>query len=344
MPRAILPLFLKKLSTIFLLPIRTMKNLLKCLSLQFITILIWAKLPWGKFTREKFQSETKLFFRMTPETFVSPEDTKGLPSIEIGEPTIHITMGANTSPFGGREGTYSTSRQLEERVMKELEKNLSLRVGKTVDGKLDVAGRGELHLAVLLENLRREGYEMEVEKPEVIIKEIDGVKKEPVEEVDVIVPTEHVGVINQEFGKRYANLIKMEPINEKETEFIYHVPTRAIIGLRSLLLTLTKGTVLFNSQLIDYQPLGKMIPKMRSGVIIAFAAGEALAYGLHATQERGITFIAPGTKVYEGMVVGKNAKNEDMAVNVCKGKKLTNMRSKSSDGIIQLAPPVILSL
>lgn len=136
----------------------------------------------------------------------------------------------------------------------------------------------------------------------------------------------------------------MEPINEKETEFIYHAPTRAIIGLRSLLLTMTKGTVLFTSQLIGYEPLGKPIPKMRSGVLIAFASGEALAYGLEATQQRGITFIAPGTKVYEGMIIGKNAKSEDMTVNVCKGKKLTNMRSKSSDGVIQLAPPVVLSL
>lgn len=278
------------------------------------------------------------------ETVANPEEATPLPPIEIGEPTIHITLGVNTSPFSGREGKFSTSRQIEERMTKELEKNLSLRVTKREDGKFDVAGRGELHLAILLENLRREGYEMEVEKPEVIIKEIDGVKKEPFEEVDVIVPTEHVGVINQEFGKRYANLVKMEPINENETEFIYQVPTRAIIGLRSLLLTMTKGTLLFNSQLIGYEPIGKPVPKMRSGVLIASASGEALAYGLEATQHRGITFVGPGTKVYEGMIVGKNAKSDDITVNVCKGKKLTNMRSKSSDGVIQLAPPVVLSL
>ncbi|MBI4157635.1 translational GTPase TypA [Candidatus Woesebacteria bacterium] len=278
------------------------------------------------------------------ETMASPEETSPLPPIEIGEPTIHITLGVNTSPFSGREGKFSTSRQIEERMTKELEKNLSLRVTKREDGKFDVAGRGELHLAILLENLRREGYEMEVEKPEVIIKEIDGVKKEPYEEVDVIVPTEHIGIINQEFGKRYANFIKMEPINENETEFIYQVPTRAIIGLRSLLLTMTKGTLLFNSQLIGYEPIGRAIPKIRSGVLIASSPGEALAYGLQATQERGITFVSPGTKVYEGMIVGRNAKSDDITVNVCKGKKLTNMRSKSSDGVIQLAPPVILSL
>lgn len=278
------------------------------------------------------------------ETLVTLEDTSALPTIKIGEPTIHIRLGANTSPFAGREGKYSTSKQLEERIFLELEKNLSLRVHKNQDGELDVAGRGELHLAIFLENLRREGYEMEVEKPEVNIRQIDGVKKEPVEEIDVIVPTEYVGVINQEFGKRYATLIKMEPVNEKETEFIYHAPTRAIIGLRSLLLTLTKGTVLFNSQLVNYQPLGRAIPKMRSGALVATASGVTASYGLEAAQGRGMMFIGPGVMVYEGMIVGKNAKNEDIPVNVCKSKKSTNMRARGSDGIIQLSPPVTLSL
>ena len=278
------------------------------------------------------------------DTVSDPSDTTALPTIEIGEPTIHITISANTSPFSGLEGEFSTSRQIEERLFKELEKNLSLRVIKKEDGKLDVAGRGELHLAILLENLRREGFELEVEKPEVIIKIIDGIKKEPVEEVDVIVPSEFVGVISQEFGKRYGLLVKMEQVNEKETEFIYQMPTRAIIGLRSLLLTLTKGTIVFNSQVVDYQPLGRSIPKTRSGVLVASSSGEALSYGLEGTQGRGILFVGPATKVYEGMIVGKNAKNEDITVNVCKGKKLTNMRSKSSDGVIQLAPPVTLSL
>jgi len=278
------------------------------------------------------------------DTICDPRDTSALPLIEIGEPTIHITLGANTSPFSGREGKYSTGRQLGERLEKELEKNLSLRMEKRVDGKFKVSGRGELHLAILLENLRREGYEMEVEKPQVIFKEIKGEKYEPIEEVDIVVPIEFVGVINQEFGKRYALLKKTEPLNEKETEFIYTAPTRVLIGLRSLLMSLTKGTLLFSSYVADYQPLGKAIPKMRSGVLIATQTGDALSYGLHATQERGITFIPPGTKVYEGMIVGKNAKEDDISVNVCKGKKLTNMRSKSSDGIIQLAPHVELSL
>lgn len=278
------------------------------------------------------------------DTISEPGDIQSLPTIEIGEPTLHLTLRVNTSPFSGTEGKFVTSRQLEERLNKELEKNLSLKVSKKADGKFQISGRGELHLAVFLENLRREGYEMEVEKPEVIVKEIDGVLSEPIEEVSIIVVNEHQGVINQEMGKRFATLIKMEPINEREIEFIYKVPTRAIIGLRSILLMATKGTILFSSQLVDYQPVGKPIPRMRSGVLVASQAGEALSYGLRAAQERGITFINPGTKVYEGMVVGKNAKEDDISINVCKGKQLTNMRSKSSDGVIQLTPPTVFSL
>lgn len=278
------------------------------------------------------------------DTISEPDDLTPLPGMKIGEPTIHITISPNTSPFSGTEGEYSTNRQLEERLSKELEKNLSLRLEKRSDGKFEVSGRGELHLAVFLENLRREGYEMEVEKPQVITKIINGKKMEPIEELDIIVPNEYVGVINQELGKRFATLVSTEPINQKEIEFVYHLPTRALMGLRSLLMTQTKGTVLFSSQVINYLPLGKILPKMRSGVLIASESGNALSYGLRAAQERGITFIEPGITVYEGMVIGKNAKDDDIAINVCKGKKLTNMRSKSSDGVIQLTPPLNLSL
>jgi len=278
------------------------------------------------------------------DTVAEPGDTEALPGIQIGEPTVSIAIGPNTSPFMGREGEYSTSRELEQRLNKELEKNLSLRLKKRDDGKFEISGRGELHLSVFLENLRREGYEMEVEKPEIIVRQIDGKKMEPVEEVNVIVPQNYVGVINKEFGKRYATLISTEQINEEEVEFVYKVPTRALMGLRNILLTATKGTVLFSSQLDGFQSLGKPIPKMRSGVLISSQSGDALSYGLRAAQDRGITFIDSGTPVYEGMIVGKNAKDDDICVNACKGKKLTNMRSKSSDGIIQLAPPVSMSL
>lgn len=278
------------------------------------------------------------------QTISDPSDTKVLPSLLISEPTIHITLGANTSPFSGREGEFTTSRQIQQRLEKELETNLSLKFEILKNGKFKLSGRGELHLAILLETLRREGFEMEVGKPEVVTKEIDGVVCEPIEEVDVIVPNEFVGVINQEFGKRFGEMVKMNPINESETEFVYHIATRGLIGLRSLLLTLTKGTIIFSSQVISYQKIGKPIPKLRKGTLIASQSGEVLAYGLENAQGRGVTFVEPGTKVYQGMIVGQNAKDEDIEVNVCKGKKLTNMRSKASDGIIQLAPAVILSL
>lgn len=278
------------------------------------------------------------------DTLNNIADLTPLQAPALSEPTLHMTIGANTSPFGGKEGQFSTSRQLEERMIKELETNLSLRYEKLDSGKFKVSGKGELHLAILLETLRREGYEMEVGKPEVIVKMIDGVKQEPVEEVSIIVPSEYVGTITQEIGKRQGILNKMEPIAGNDVEFFYHLPTRAIIGLRSLLLTATKGTAVFNSQLLGYQPLGASLPKLRQGVLIASESGDALAYGLQNAQSRGVTFIDPGTKVYLGMIVGLNAKEDDIEINVIKGKKLTNMRSSSSDGSIQLTPATKMSL
>ncbi len=277
-------------------------------------------------------------------TVSDPSDLESLPHVYVSEPTLNMTMGPNTSPFAGREGKFVTSRQIEERLMKELESNLSLRVQKPGNGKFILSGRGELHLSILLETMRREGYEMEVGKPEVITKEIDGEIQEPIEEVSVIVPQEFVGVITQEFGKRLGKLISMEPLSDVEVEFIYHIPTRALIGLRSLLLTSTKGTIVYNSTLIGYEKIGKELPKLRPGVLIASLAGEVLSYGLENAQDRGITFIDPGTQVYEGMIIGSNPKDEDIAINVCKGKKLTNMRSAGADFIVQLTPSVKFSL
>lgn len=270
--------------------------------------------------------------------------TEPLPNIEITKPALHMTIGPNTSPFAGNEGDLGSSRQLEARLNKELESNLSLKVDKLPSGKFKLSGRGELHLAVLLETLRREGFEMEVGNPQAIIVEENAIKLEPVEELSLIVPSEYVGVISQTLGKRLAELIKMEPISDAETEFIFHLPTRNIIGLRSLLLTLTKGTILFSSHVLDYQPIGKPLSKLRSGALISSTTDNILAYGLRSAQERGDTFVAPGEKVYEGQIIGQNARGEDLEVNACKGKQLTNMRSKSSDGIIQLAPPITLSL
>lgn len=278
------------------------------------------------------------------KTISDPSDTTSLPEVSIGEPTLHMTIGPNTSPFAGREGKFVTGRQIEERLKKELEHNLSMRLETLGNGKFVVSGRGELHLSILLETMRREGYEMEVGKPEVIIKEIDGVKMEPIEEASILVPNEFVGVITEEMGKRFGKMIKMSPVGDEETEFLYEIPTRSLIGLRSLLLTATKGTVIFSSTIAGYHPVGKPLPKMRRGALLANEPGEALGYGLVNAQGRGVTFIDPGTPVYEGMIIGLNAKEEDIRINVCKGKKLTNMRSKSSDGVLQLTPATKLSL
>lgn len=277
------------------------------------------------------------------DTIADPADSEALPAIAIGEPTLHMTIGPNTSPFAGREGKFVNGRQIEERLDRELESNLSMRMEKLGNGKYKVSGRGELHLSILLETMRREGYEMEVGKPEVITKEIDGITCEPWEEVSVIVPSEFTGVITEEFGKRYAKMVRMEPVNEDQ-EFIYHMPTRSLIGLRSYLLTATKGTVVMSSVFLGFEPMGKPLPKIRRGVLIASQSGEALSYGLENAQGRGVLFVGPAEAVYEGMIVGANSKDEDIPVNVCKGKKLTNMRSKSSDGVIQLTPPTKLSL
>ena len=277
-------------------------------------------------------------------TISTDPKTEALPDIQITKPALHMSIGPNTSPFAGNEGKLGTSRQLEQRLNNELESNLSLKVDKLPSGKFKLSGRGELHLAVLLETLRREGFEMEVGNPQAIIIEENGVKMEPIEELSLITPSEYVGAISQTLGKRLAELIKMEPVSDAETEFIYHLPTRNIIGLRSLLLTLTKGTIMFSSHVLEYRPLGKPLSKLRSGALISSTAGSILAYGLRSAQGRGNTFVAPGTKVYEGQIIGQNAKGEDLEVNACKGKQLTNMRSKSSDGIIQLAPPIVLSL
>ncbi|HBC72973.1 MAG: Small GTP-binding protein [Candidatus Amesbacteria bacterium GW2011_GWB1_47_19] len=277
------------------------------------------------------------------ETVCDPAEITALPGVEIGEPTLHILIGPNTSPFAGREGQFTTGRQLEERLLRELESNLSLRVEKN-GGKFIVSGRGELHLAILLETMRREGYELEAGKPEVIVKKGAGETLEPVEEVSVIVPHQHLGIISEEFGKRLGKLLKMDPISEQETEFIYHIPTRAVLGLRSQLMTATRGTMIYSSVILGYEKMGKPVTGNRRGVLVASEPGQALAYGLENAQGRGATFIEPATAVYEGMIVGINAKEGDISINVCKGKKLTNMRSKSHDSVIQLTPPVILTL
>jgi len=277
-------------------------------------------------------------------TICDPIDARILETIDISCPSLHMYLGPNTSPVAGREGQWGTSRQLQERLGRELESNLSLRMEKLDNGQFKLSGRGELHLAILLESLRREGYEMEVGKPEVVTKKVDGVVQEPIEELTLVVDFGYAGVINQELGKRLARLIKMEPTVANEMEFVFALPTRNILGLRSSLMSLTKGTVLFGSEVVGFEKMGKPLSRLRSGVLISGANGDALAYGLAVAQGRGTTFVAPGQAVYEGQIIGQNSRFEDIEINVCKGKKLTNMRSKSSDGIISLAPPVELSL
>lgn len=278
------------------------------------------------------------------DTLSDPKDLEALPGIEIGEPTLHIRLSANSSPFAGQEGVYFTSRQIEERLTKEIENNVSLKIDRTGDGAFKISGRGELHLSILLETMRREGYEMEIGKPDVILKTIDGIVCEPVEEVSIIVVNEYTGVINQELGRRLAWLIKSNPVTDAETEFLYRVPTRNIIGLRSQLLTLTKGTVVLSSQITGYEPKGKDIQKLRTGVIISNCTGKAVEYSLRTIKSHGTAFVQPGTKVYEGMIVGQTTKEDDVEINVCKEKNLTNHRKKGHQGITQMAPEENFSL
>lgn len=271
-------------------------------------------------------------------------DSEAFPAPKISEPTLHMVMGANTSPFAGREGKYVTSRQLEERLERELESNLSLKVEKIGSGQYRVSGRGELHLSVLLETMRREGYEMEVSKPQAIVKDVDGVKSEPYETVEIIVASEYEGAVHMECGKRFADIRDAEKLPSGEMRMIFEMPTRATLGLRSELMTLSRGTLMYSTEFLGYKPMGKEIPKLRSGVLISSHDGQSLGYGLANAQERGMTFIGPGTDVYIGMIVGSTNRDEDIRMNVTKGKQLTNMRSKSSDGVLQLAPPIEMSL
>lgn len=277
-------------------------------------------------------------------TLASPAVTETLPAPLVAEPTLNISLGPNTSPFCGQEGKFTTSRQIGDRLNRELKNNVGLRVKFLANGQFIISGRGELHLSVLLETMRREGYEMEVGKPEAITKEVAGVLSEPMEELDILVHQDYVGIINQELGKRLAKLLHMEPVNESEVEFIYHLPTRALIGLRSLLLTLTKGTVVMNSQITGFEPVGETLPKLRKGALISDETGTAVEYGLRNLKGHGVSFISPGYKVYEGMVIGVNTRDEDIAINVCKEKNLTNHRKKSHQGITVLAPDMELSL
>lgn len=279
------------------------------------------------------------------DTVCDPECIEPLPFVNIDEPTLSMTIGVNNGPFAGKEGEFVTSRHIRDRLFKEVQTNLSLRVEETDSADtFKVSGRGELHLSVLIENMRRQGFEMIVSRPKVIYKEIDGVMCEPVEHLVIDVPEEHMGIVMEKLGLRKAEMINMAPGNQGYTRLEFRIPSRGLIGYRSEFLTDTKGTGIMNHLFDGYQPTKGEINSRLRGVLVAFESGEAVTYGLYNAEERGELFITPGTQVYEGMIVGVNAKNEDVVVNVCKKKHVTNMRASGSDEALRLSPPRQLTL
>ncbi len=277
------------------------------------------------------------------ETLADANNPEALPTIEVEKPTLSMYLGPNTSPMKGREGEFTTSRQIGDRLKKELETNVSLQVEESGIGFI-ISGRGELHLSVLIETLRREGFEFEVGRPQVVTIQEDGIEKEPVEELIIEVAPEFVGAVSQEMGARRAEMRAQESLPTGATRLTYIITTRAMIGLRNLMLTATKGTIIMNSLPYGYQEMGAKIPSSRNGVLIAFEKGTSTPYALQSAESRGELFIGPGTEVYAGMIVGLNNRQEDLEINVVKEKHLTNMRSKSSDGAVQLTPYTDLSL
>lgn len=277
------------------------------------------------------------------DTIATGDHPEALPTIELEPPTLSIYIGPNTSPLKGQEGEFTTSRQIAERLERELETNIALKI--VPDGLgYKVSGRGELHLSVLIETMRREGYELETGRPEVVYKEIDGQKCEPVEELTVEVEPEFVGAVSQELGIRKADLRSQEITGSGSTRFTYDITTAALIGLRNNLLTATKGTAIMSSIPSGYRPVEGRYRPERNGALIAFEPGTSTAYALDAAQARGILFIPPGVPVYQGMIVGLSNKKDDLDINICKEKQLTNMRTHASDGAIQLTPHTQYSL
>ena len=279
------------------------------------------------------------------DTICDPEHIEKIPFVNIDEPTVSMTFSVNNGPFAGKEGEFVTSRHIRDRLFKELERNVSLRVkeGETPDS-FEVSGRGELHLAVLIETMRREGFELLVSRPKVIIKEIDGVKCEPIETLVVNVPDDSVGTVIEKLGRRKGEMVNMEPAEAGHTKIEFNIPARGLIGYRTEFLTDTKGEGTMATMFKGYEPFkGEVVSRVR-GTIVAFEAGKSITYGLYNAQEKGDLFIGPGVDVYEGMIVGLNSRGEDLAVNVCKEKHLTNTRASGSDDALRLVPPMQMSL
>jgi GTP-binding protein len=273
------------------------------------------------------------------ETITNAENPAPLPAIVIDEPTIAMQFTVNNSPFAGREGTYVTSRNLRDRLQKELLTNVSLRVEETEStDSFNVLGRGELQLSILIEMMRREGYELMVGKPEIVTKRIDGKLMEPVEHLTVDIPEEFVGVVMEQLGSRKAEVANMHNHGYGRVRIEFRVASRGLIGLRSQLLTDTRGTIVMNSLFDGYTEWQGEIPHRLTGALIADRPGTTTAYSLYNLQERGELFVGPGVDVYEGMVIGENAKDNDLDVNVVREKKLTNMRASTADEAIRLVP------
>ncbi len=277
------------------------------------------------------------------QTILEEEDGELLPAIAVDEPTISMNMFVNDSPFSGRVGKFLTSRQILERLEKELEINVGLRIEIGNGSKYKIYGRGELHIAVLIENMRREGFELAVSQPEVIIKEIDGVKSEPFEEVTILVPDEFSGVVIEKLGKRKGIMMDMK-LENGQTKMLFTIPTRGLLGYRNEFVVDTKGEGILTSVFEGFKEYAGEVQKTELGSMVSMATGKALGFALGNLQERGQLYIGPGDEVYEGMVVGNTAKGEDMIVNPTKGKQLTNMRASGSDEAIKLTPPLKLSL
>ena len=279
------------------------------------------------------------------DTICDINNPEKIPFVDIDEPTVSMTFSVNDGPFAGKEGQFVTSRHIRDRLFKELERNVSLRVKETDRAEsFEVSGRGELHLSVLIETMRREGFELLVSRPKVIFKEIDGVKCEPIERLVVNVPDDAIGNVIEKLGRRKGEMVNMEPAEDGHTKVEFKIPARGLIGYRTEFMTDTKGNGTMNSIFDCYEPYKGDIQSRVRGTLVAFEAGTAVTYGLYNAQERGELFIGAGTEVYEGMIVGLNSRGEDIAINVCKEKHLTNTRASGSDDALRLVPPIQFSL
>ena len=281
---------------------------------------------------------------MIGQTVADAANPEALPTIAIEEPTLSITMYANTSPLAGKEGKYVTARHLLERIQKELERNVAMRLAVNDAGEYIVSGRGELHLSVFIETLRREGYELQVGKPQVITKVVDGRECEPIEELTIEVAAEYASGVIGEVSRRRGVLLGQSTNSDGSVRIEFEIPTRGLLGIRNQLLTLSRGTAVVHTLFLRYEPTGAAIPKLRNGVLIATEAGKVTSFGIENAQNRGVTFVPPQTIVYEGMIVGQHARENDIEINICKEKQLTNMRAASADVATTVTSATVMSL